>query len=70
MEPTILVTINGDTATDQQSIAEEFNNYFVNAGKSMGDFIESDKLSNKINPYVNSTNNSRFVLPCTKKCTT
>ena len=47
--PTKLITTLGDTITDQQSIAEEFNKYFVNIGKSMADSIVSDKPSNNIN---------------------
>ena len=64
MDPTKLVTTTGDTVTDRQSIAEEFNNYFVNVEKFMVDSTESEKLSNTINPYVNSTSSSFFVSPC------
>ena len=65
--PTKLITTLGDTITDQQSIAEEFNKYFVNVGKSMADSIVSDKPSNEINYKVNTTSNSFFLLPCSSQ---
>ena len=68
---TKLIITLGDTITDQQSIAEEFNNYFVNIGKSMADSIVSDKPSNKINYKVNTTSNSFFLSHTIfKKCST
>ena len=65
--PTKLITALGDTITDQQSIAEEFNKYFVNIGKSMVDSILSNKPSNKINYKVNTTSNSFFLSPCSSQ---
>ena len=67
MESIKLVTTTGDIVTHLQSIAEEYNNYFVNVGKSMADSIESDKLSNALNPNVNSTKSSFFVSLCTSQ---
>ena len=58
--PTKLITMLGDTITNQQSIAEEFNKYFVNIGKSMADSIVSDKSNDEINYKVNTTSNSFF----------
>ena len=69
MPPTKLITTLGDTITDQQSIAEEFNKYFVNIGKSMTDSIVSDKPNNKFNYKVNTTSNSIFFRHAVlKKC--
>ena len=65
--PTKLIATLGDTITDQQSIAEEFNKYFVNIGKSMADSIVSDKPNNNINGKVNTTSNSFFLLPCSSQ---
>ena len=67
VEPTKLVTTTGDTVTDRQSIAEIFNNYFVNVGKSMANSTESNKLSNAIRTNVNSTSSSFFASPCTSQ---
>ena len=65
--PTKLITTLGDTITDQQSIAEEFNKYFVNLGKSVADSIVSDKPSKEMNYRVNTTSNSFFLLPCSSQ---
>ena len=54
MRTTKFITTFGDTITNQQSIAKEFNNYFVNKGKSMADSMLSDKQSNEINSNVNN----------------
>ena len=64
MPPNKLNTTLGYTIINQQSIAEEFNNYFVNIGKSMANSIVSDKTSNKIKFKVNTTSNSFFQSPC------
>ena len=65
--PTKLITTLGDTITDQQSIAEEFNKHFVNIGKSMVDSIVSNKASNKINYKINTTSNLFFLSPCSSQ---
>ena len=44
--PSTLVTSNGHTVTDEETIAEEFNSYFVNIGKSMADAVSPGSACN------------------------
>ena len=44
--PLKLITDNGHTVTDDETIAEEFNNYFVNIGKILANIIASSSTYN------------------------
>ena len=66
--PSKLINKNGSAITNHQTIADEFNKYFVNAGKSMTDLIapgSSNKFySNSCVWSSNKANNSIFLCPC------
>ena len=72
--PSKLINRNGTVITNHQTIADEFNKYFVNVGKSMADLIAPGS-SNKSNSNScvwssNKASNSIFLSPCSpKKCT-
>jgi len=59
--PSKLITAAGDTITDQQTIPEEFNDYFVNVG---------NKMANSITPMSNSTNSNLTLCSLTTKAKT
>ena len=61
--PSKLVTSNGHTVTDEETIAEEFNSYFVNSGKSMADAISSGLARNFNFSATNKNSNSLFLTP-------
>ena len=61
--PSKLVTSNGHTVTDEETIAEEFNNYFVNIGKSMADTISPGSACNFNFSAINKNSNSLFFTP-------
>ena len=58
-----LVTSNGHTVTDEAAIAEEFNSYFVNIGKSMTDVISPGSACNFNFSATNKNSNSLFLTP-------
>ena len=58
-----LVTSNGHTVTDEKTIAEEFNSYFVNIGKSMADAISPGSACNLNFSATNKNSNSLFLTP-------
>ena len=59
--PSKLVTSNGHTVTDKETIAEELNNYFVNIGKSIADAISPGSACNLNFSATNKNNNSLFL---------
>ena len=61
--PSKLVTSNGHTVTDEETIAEEFNSYFVNIGKSMADAISPGSTCNFNFSATNKNSNSLFLMP-------
>ena len=61
--PSKLVTSNGHTVTDEETIAEEFNCYFVNIGKSMADAISPGSACNLNFSATNKNSNSLFHTP-------
>ena len=61
--PSKLVTSNGYTVTDEETIAEEFNSYFVNIGKSMADAISPDLACNLNFSATNKNSISLFLTP-------
>ena len=63
--PSKLVTSNGHTVTDEETIAEEFNSYFVNIGKSMADAISPGSACNFNFSATNKNSNSLFL---TRSC--
>ena len=52
--------LNGHTVTDEEIIAEEFNSYFVNIGKSMADAISPGSACNFNFSATNKNSNSLF----------
>ena len=63
--PSKLVTSNGHTVTDEETITEEFNSYFVNIGKSMADAISPGSACNFNFSATNKNSNSLFL---TRSC--
>ena len=61
MLPSKLVTSNGHTVTDEETIAKELNNYFVNIGKSMADSISPGSACNLNFSATNRNSNSLFL---------
>ena len=61
--PSKLVTSDGHTVTDEGTIAEEFNSYFVNIGKSMADAISPGSAWNFNFSATNKNSNSLFLTP-------
>ena len=61
--PSKLVTSNGHTVTDEETIAEEFNCYFVNIGKSMADAILPGSACNFNFSATNKNCNLLFLTP-------
>ena len=61
--PSKLVTSNGHTVTDEETIAKEFNGYFVNIGKSMADSISSSSACNLNFSATNKNSNLLFLTP-------
>ena len=61
--PSKLVTSNGHTVSDEETIAEEFNNYFVNIGKSMTDAISPGLACNFNLSATNKNSNLLFLTP-------
>ena len=59
--PSKLVTTNGHTVIDQETIAEEFNSYFVNIRKSMADAILPGSACNFNFSAANKNSNSLFL---------
>ena len=63
--PSYLTTAAGDTVTYTQEIAETFNEFFVNIGKSITDsFSQGSTSTTKVNALT-QTCNSFYFLPCT-----
>ena len=60
--PSKLVTSNGHTFTDEETIAEEFNGYF-NIGKTMADAISPGSACNFNFSATNKNSNSLFLTP-------
>ena len=56
-----LVTSNGHTVTDEETIAEEFNSYFVNIKKAMADAISPGSACNLNFSATNKNSNSLFL---------
>ena len=61
--PSKLVISIGHTDTDEETIAEEINSYFVNIGKSMADAISSVSACNFNFSATNKNSNSLFLTP-------
>ena len=63
--PSKLVTSNCHTVTDEETIAEEFNSYFVDIGKSMADAISTGSACNFnfSSTNKNRNSNSLFLAP-------
>ena len=61
--PSKLFTSNGHTITDEETMAEEFNSYFVNIGKSMTDAITPGSACNFNFSATNKNSNSLFLTP-------
>ena len=61
--PSKLITSYGHTITDEENIAEEFNNILVNIGKSMADAIASGSACNINFSATNKNSNSPFLTP-------
>ena len=61
--PSKLVTSNGHTVTDEETIAEEFNSYFVNIGKLIADAILPSSACNFNISATNKNSNSLFLTP-------
>ena len=61
--PSKLVTSNGHTVTDEETIAEELNSYFVDIGKSMADAISPGSACNFNFSATNKNSNSLFLTP-------
>ena len=61
--PSKLVTSNGHTVTDEETIAKEFNSYFVNIRKSMADAISPGSACNFNFSSTNKNSNSLFHTP-------
>ena len=61
--PSKLVTSNGHTVTGEETIAEEFNIYFVNIGKSMANAISPDSACKLNFSATNKNSNSLFLTP-------
>ena len=61
--PLKLVTSNGHTVTDEETIAEEFISYLVNIGKSMADAISLVSACNFNFSATNKNGNSLFLTP-------
>ena len=61
--PSKLVTSNGHTFTDEETIAEAFNSYFVNIGKSMADAISPGSACNFNFSATNKNSNLLFLTP-------
>ena len=58
-----LITTNGHTVIDEESIAEEFNNYFVNIGKIMVN-VNTPTLACNLNfTATNKNSNLLFLTP-------
>ena len=65
LEPSYLTTAAGDTVTDTQEIAETFNEFFVNIGKSITDSSSQGNTSITKGKALTQTCNSFYLLPCT-----
>ena len=63
--PSKLVTFNGHTVTDEETIVEDFNSYryFVNIGKSMADAVSPGSACNFNFSATNKNSNSLFLTP-------
>ena len=61
--PSKLVTSNGHTVINKETIAEEFNSYFVNIGKSIADAISPDSACNFNFSAANKNSNLLFLTP-------
>ena len=68
VESTKVINEDGVVITNPQAIAEEFNKYFTNLGKSMADLIVPDSSNNSnSNSYAflsNRASDSIFLFPC------
>ena len=66
--PFKLINRDGTVITNHQTIADEFNKYFVNVGKLMADLIAPGNLnksySNSCVWSSNKASNSIFLSPC------
>ena len=61
--PSKLITLNGHTVTDEETIAEECNGYFVNIRKSMADAVSPGSAGNFNFSATNKNSNSLFLTP-------
>ena len=61
--PSKLVTSNGHSVTNEETIAEEFNSYFVNIRKSLADAISTGSACNFNFSATNKNSNSLFLTP-------
>ena len=66
--PSKLVTSNWHTVTDEETIAEKFNSYFVNIGKSEADVVTPGSACNLNFSATNKNSYSLFLTPsCPQK---
>ena len=67
-KPSEVIDEDGVVITNPQAIAERFNKYFINVGKSMANLIVPDNSNNSnSSSYAFSSNNasnSIFLFPC------
>ena len=61
--PLKLISDNDHINTDDETIAEKFNNYFVNIRKTMADAIAPSSTYNLNFTATNKNNNSLFLTP-------
>ena len=62
--PSKLITSNSYTVSDEETIAEEFNNYFnVNIRKTMANALTSGSACNLNFTATNKNSNSLFLMP-------
>ena len=64
--PSKLMNSNGEVISNPLAIAEEFNEFFTNVGKTMATFLPAVGSNNSKNIVFskNKANNSIFLLPC------
>ena len=67
-KPSKVINEDGVVIANPQAIAEEFNKYFINVGKSMADLLvpgsSNDSNSNSYDFSPNNASNSIFLFPC------
>ena len=59
--------INGETVSNQECIAKEFNDFFVNIGKKLANNIDVNQNDRNVKDYIEKVNNSFFLSPVTEE---